>query len=140
MSKAKPAAVAPAPEKPKLKILGDQPPPCRHAEAVIVTKLQDGTIFRRLVPGHSCIYVDRRNALIPAAERLANKQVAKIAPKFMERPAAHPSWTKLFLAAMDQLWAEANTSLPPDGGGNGAPALPGSVRYALDQIERRQLQ
>jgi hypothetical protein len=50
-------------------------------------------------PEHDCSYVDARNALIPAAERHANKFVPISSDsEFAAR------WTLAFMTEMDRLW------------------------------------
>jgi hypothetical protein len=48
---------------------------------------------------HDCAHVERRNALIPIAERIATIRAGT--PK---TPAQRDAWSAAFLAAMDELW------------------------------------
>lgn len=53
-------------------------------------------------PGHDCAYVDARNALIPAAERLTDQAVGPLAPDATPFDVAR--WGATFLKTMDKLW------------------------------------
>ena len=65
--------------------------------AYIVTHLfgQRGDGKRAVAPAvHDCRYIEERNALIPAAERLATTTAGENAGR----------WTQVFMTEMDRLW------------------------------------
>jgi len=80
------------------------PPVCEHPEGYIEYSDDDGLTKRRSTPGHDCEYVEARNALIPAAERLAAERVKPfLRPEDRIQPNASGHWTRYFLAAVNEL-------------------------------------
>lgn len=90
-------------------------PNCMHFEAHVSGLVDDeGNLYTRQVEGHSCEYVEARNALIPFAEAKANKTAGLCAPKGGpedERASWYAAWNQAFLAAMDRMWAARCASL-----------------------------
>lgn len=67
---------------------------CNHRERYLIN--ESGTRTGIEVDAHDCDYVDARNALITAAERMASEK---------EKPNTQ-EWSRLFLEAMDKLARE----------------------------------
>ena len=88
---------------------------CEHTEAIIAA--ENGSPARRLpVDKHDCCYVDERNALIPAAEKVADQKLRDINATLSRGLQLTPGsvaykseWSRHFMAAMDFLWASRNT-------------------------------
>lgn len=75
-------------------------PNCNHEEGYI--KDDHGVRVRR-VPGHDCAYVNARNALIPEAERVANRDALMEVPEGDASPRYKSVWDRKFHAAMNNL-------------------------------------
>lgn len=95
---------------------------CRHTEAFTHRHSQTGDVIRK-VDEHDCEYVDRRNALIPAAERIAT----------VRGPGGKPRLDgALFFAEMDRLAINAGIMKPP------GPWLADAKRAEAERREQRR--